>query len=55
VVEQVGCVLSDEALSPFLKPEYPAVMAGGVDPYGMGALEAVTVSGAGVTLTEPAT
>ena len=33
VVEQMGGVLSEEALSPLTKPEYRGVTAAGVDPY----------------------
>jgi hypothetical protein len=32
VVEHVGWVVSEDALSPFWKPEYPAVIAGGMPP-----------------------
>jgi hypothetical protein len=31
-VKQVGSALNDEAFSPFSKPEYYAVMVGGLEP-----------------------
>ena len=50
---QEGCALRDAALSPFLKPEYRAVTAAGVDPYVVVWLEAVIVSGAWSIVTDP--
>ena len=53
VVEHVGGVLSDDAVSPFLKPEYVAEMAGGVPPWVIEPLDAVTVSGVAWTTAVP--
>jgi hypothetical protein len=55
VVEQVGLVVSDEADWPFTKPEYEAVIDGGVPPNVIVPDDAVTVSGAGVIETDPLT
>jgi len=55
VVEHVGSVVSDAALSPFTNPEYEAVMVGGVPPYVIEAEEAATRSEAGWTCTDPET
>lgn len=53
VVEHVGGVLSDDAVSPFWKPEYVAEMAGGVPPWVNEPLDAVTVSGVASTTAVP--
>jgi hypothetical protein len=53
VVLHVGVTVG--ARSPFSRPVYPAVMTGTVPPYVIDPLEAVMVSGAGVTTTEPGT
>ena len=53
VVEQVGGVVSELAVSPFTNPEYEGVTAAGVEPYGTEAEEAVTCSIAGLTVTSP--
>jgi hypothetical protein len=53
VVEHVGKVVSEEAPSPFWKPEYPAVIAGGRPPRPKEPLDAVTVRGAGLTMPVP--
>ena len=55
VVEHVGFVVRDEAVSPLTKPEYPAVMVGTAPPYVIAGLEAVMISVAWLTVTEPAT
>jgi hypothetical protein len=55
VVEQLGCTLSDEAVSPFLNPEYVGVMAGTVPPWFIVGLEAVMVSGTRLTVKFPGT
>jgi hypothetical protein len=53
VVEHAGGVLSDDAPSPFWKPEYAAEMAGGVPPWVNEPLDAVTVSGVASTMAVP--
>jgi hypothetical protein len=53
VVEHVGRFVNEDALSWFWKPEYAAVIAGGVPPARKEPLDAVTVSGAGLTTPEP--
>jgi hypothetical protein len=53
VVEHVGGVVSDDAVSALRKPEYCAVMEGGVPPWANEPLDAVTVSGAGSTTAVP--
>jgi hypothetical protein len=55
VVEHVGAVVRDAAVSPFTKPEYEAVMVGTVPPYVIEPDEALIESGAGPEVTEPAT
>ncbi len=52
-VEQLGGVVSEDALSPLTKPEYEAVMAGTFPPYVVVGEEAVTMRGAAVTPTSP--
>lgn len=53
VVVHLGGVVSEDALSLFWKPEYPAVIAGGVPPWMNEPLDAVTVSGAASTTAVP--
>ena len=55
VVEQVAGVVSDDALSPFTKPEYEGVMVGRAPPYVMVSEEALTTSTALPTTTSPPT
>jgi hypothetical protein len=55
VVEQVGGVVSEAAVSPFTKPPYEAVIAGAAAPYTLLGLDAVIVSAAVVTATDPPT
>ena len=55
VVEQVGCVVSDDALSPFTNPEYEGDDVGTAPPYVMVSEEALTTSTAVPTTTSPPT
>ena len=55
VVEQVAAVVSDDALSPFTKPEYEGVMVGRAPPYVMVSEEALTTNTAVPTTVSPPT
>jgi hypothetical protein len=55
VVEHVGGVVNELAVSPLVNPEYVEVMVGTVPPYVMDAEEAAMERGAGLTCTDPFT
>ncbi len=53
MVEHVGAVSSEAAVSPLVKPEYEGVMAGGPFPYVTDADDAVMTSAAAPITTAP--
>jgi len=55
VVEHVGGVVSEAAVSPFTNPEYEGVIVGGVPPYVMVPDEAIIANVADPTTTAPFT